>query len=295
MQHSKITDYQQAAFHGGCIVGHTVKAVCALARTKGGRIAFVVIIGVILLLCAGCNHTPRPVTAPPVSSAPVIASQEGKDTAILSEAAQIDAIAPDAKPHTDAQRAAVAAAPAADVAKLSKEYEAAIAGLNKTIDGLKDTVAKQTKEIADIKDAEQIKQVSTLRWIGLGALAVAGLLAWAQQVRFAAVSALVGIVSLGLAQLISQPWFMPAVGIASGVALIALGWAAWHAYQKGTLARNIEVESTRLKSALTTIVPAVDSAIESLDDATKTVVKNALSRAMDADHKKLVKEIRAAI
>jgi hypothetical protein len=39
----------------------------------------------------------------------------------------------------------------------------------------------------------------------------------------------------------------------------------------------------------------VDSAIESLDDAAKTVVKNALSRSMDADHKRLIKEIRAKL
>ena len=283
-----MTDYEQAAFHGGCIVAHTVKAVAALARTKGGRIAFVAVLGVILLLCAGCNHTTRQAYAPPVASAPVIASQEGKDSAILNEAAKIDAIAPQAKPHTDAQRAAVAVAPAADVAKFINGYEAKIKELT-------DRIADLGKTIENLKDAEQKKQVATLRWFGLGALAIAGLLAWAQQVRFAAVGALVGIVSLGLAQIISQPWFMPTVGIASAVALIALGWAAWHAYKKGTLARNVESEASRLNAALTTIVPAVDSAIESLDDAAKTVIKNALSRSMDADHKRLIKEIRAKL
>ena len=225
---------------------------------------------------------------PAVESAPILASQEGKDTTVISEAAKIDAIAPAAKPHTDAQRAAVAAAPAADVAKLVNGYEAKIKELT-------DRISDLSKTIENLKDAEQKKQVATLRWFGLGALAIAGLLAWAQQVRFAAVGALVGLVSLGLAQLISQPWFMPAVAIASGVALLALGWAAWHAYEKGTLARKIELESSRLKNALTTIVPAVDSAIDSLDDAAKTVVKNALSRSMDADHKRLIKEIRARL
>jgi hypothetical protein len=241
----------------------------------------------VLLLSVGCQHAPAAVT-PPVASAPIIASQEGKDAAVLSEAAKIDAVAPAAKPHTDAQRAAVAAAPAADVAKLAKEYDA------KTKEQA-EHIGKLTDMITDLKDAEQIKQVATLRWIGLGLLLVAGLLAWAQQIRFAAVAGLVGIASLGLAQLISQPWFMPAVGIATGVAFIALGWAAWHDYQKGTLARKVEQESTRLKDALTTIVPAVDEAIASLDSATQTVVKTALSRAMDSDHKQLVKEIRAKL
>jgi ribosomal protein S20 len=50
-----------------------------------------------------------------------------------------------------------------------------------------------------------------------------------------------------------------------------------------------------MKSALTTIVPAVDSALAALDSAAQSVVKSALSRAMDRDHKALVKEIKAAL
>ena len=282
-----LSDYEQAGFHAGCAVAHTWKTITALARTNIGRVAFAVILVSLLFVSSGCNHAPRPVL-PTVESAPILASQEGKDVTIVSEAAKIDAIAPAAKPHTDAQRAAVAAAPAADVAKLVSGYDAKIKELT-------DRISDLSKTIENLKDAEQKKQVATLRWFGIGALAIAGLLAWAQQVRFAAVGALVGMVSLGLAQIISQPWFMPTVGVASAVALIALGWAAWHAYKKGTLARNVESEASRLNAALTTIVPAVDSAIESLDDAAKTVIKNALSRSMDADHKRLIKEIRAKL
>ena len=281
-----LSDYEQASFHLGCVVGHIWKVLVALYRTKCGRAVFAVILLAVLFALNGCNTARKP--SPAIEPAPILASQEGKDTTIVSEAAKIDAIAPAAKPHTDAQRAAVAAAPAADVAKLVNGYEAKVKELTDQIVGL-------NKMIENLKDAEQKKQVATLRWFGLGALAIAGLLAWAQQVRFAAVGALVGIVSLGLAQIISQPWFMPTVGIASAVALIALGWAAWHAYKKGTLARNVESEASRLNAALTTIVPAVDSAIESLDDAAKTVIKNALSRSMDADHKRLIKEIRAKL
>jgi membrane protein implicated in regulation of membrane protease activity len=245
-------------------------------------------LAIILCLFAlvGCHGVPAKV--PPVVSAPVIASQEGKDTAILSEAAQIDAIAPAAKPHTDAQRAAVAAAPAADVARLAKAFDSQIADL------LRDNTEKD-KQIADMKDAELKKQTAWLRWIGLGAIAVAGLLAWSRQLQFAAVSALVGLTALGLAQLISQPWFMPAVSIASGLALAAVGFIGYRKYQKDTLARSIAVDAERMKGALTTIVPAIDSALASLDSAAQTVVKSALSRAMDSDHKTLVKEIKAAI
>jgi len=118
-----LSDYEQAGFHAGCAVAHTWKTITALARTNIGRVAFAVILVLLLFVSSGCNHTPRPIQ-PTVESAPILASQTGKDVTIISEAAKIDAIAPAAKPHTDAQRAAVAAAPAADVAKLSKDYEA---------------------------------------------------------------------------------------------------------------------------------------------------------------------------
>lgn len=238
-----------------------------------------------LLAVAGCS-TPR-TARPAVVSAPVVTSQEGKDRTVLSEAAKIEVMAPQTKPHTDAQRLAVAAAPAADVSRLVIAYEAQIKDLN-------DRVAGFSKTIENLKDVELKRQVAWLRWFGFGAFAVAGLLVWARQFEFSATAALAGIASLGLAQLISQPWFMPAVGIAAGLAFVAVGYIAYRKYQKDTLARSIAVDAERMKSALTTIVPAVDSALAALDSAAQSVVKSALSRAMDSDHKALVKEIKAS-
>jgi hypothetical protein len=114
-----------------------------------------------LLCLVGCRTAPA-VARQPVLSAPVVASQEGKDRAILSEAAQIEAIAPEAKPHTDAQRAAVAAAPAADVGKLAKAFESQIADL------VRDN-AKLTKERDEARN-------QTDRTIIIGGYAVAALL-----------------------------------------------------------------------------------------------------------------------
>jgi hypothetical protein len=239
-----------------------------------------------LLALTGCSSAR--VIRPAVVSAPVILSQGTKDSTILREADSIDDLTPAAKPHTDAQRAAVAAAPAADVATLVKSFESQIADL------VRDNAAKD-KQINDLKDAELKKQTAWLRWFGFGALAVAGLLAWARQFEFSATAALVGAASLGLAQLISQPWFMPAVSITAGLALLTVGFIGYKKYQKDTLARSIAADADRMKSALVTIVPAVDSALAALDSAGQTVVKSALSRAMDRDHKALVKEIKAAL
>ena len=83
---------------------------------------------------------------------------------MVSEAAQIDALAPQAKPHTDAQRAAVAAAPASQVKTILKEKDAMIA------DGTKES-AKLRQDLAKAED----KFSATLRWIltGGGALIMA--------------------------------------------------------------------------------------------------------------------------
>jgi len=88
---------------------------------------------------------------------------------------------------------------------------------------------------------------------------------------------------------------MPAVSITAGLALLTVGFIGYKKYQKDTLARSIAADADRMKSALTTIVPAVDKALAALDSAGQTVVKSALSRAMDKDHKALVKEIKASL
>jgi len=118
-----------------------------------------------LLALTGCSTSRAPALRPAVVSAPVVASQEGKDRTVLSEAAQIDAIAPAAKPHTDAQRAAVAAAPAADVSRLVKALEAEAAQLLKEI-------ATLTKERDEARN--QTDRTIILGGYALAALLVAG-------------------------------------------------------------------------------------------------------------------------
>jgi predicted small lipoprotein YifL len=159
-----------------------------------------VISALCLLALTGCGTAP--VAYPPVESAPVVASQEGKDRAIVSEAAKIDAIAPAAKQHTDAQRAAVASAPAADVTRLVKALEAESSQLRKE-------AATLTKERDEARN-------QTDRTIIIGGYSLAALL-----------------VSAGVATffLMAQLAFL---GPKIGVALIAAGgsvFAMLQAYQ----------------------------------------------------------------
>jgi hypothetical protein len=118
-----------------------------------------------LLALTGCSTARAPALRPAVVSAPIVASQEGKDRTVLSEAAQIDNLAPAAKPHTDAQRAAVAAAPAADVSRLIKALEAEAAQLLKEIA----TLTKERDEARNETDRTII-----IGGYALAALVVAG-------------------------------------------------------------------------------------------------------------------------
>jgi len=282
----KISPLHQAALHFGC-------GFVALWRSDFVRVVAMsaVIVGMVwfFLMATGCKAVPVPTSRPPVNSAPVIAGQLGKDATIIEEAAKIDAIAPEAKPHTDAQRAAVAANPAQDVAKLVAEFE------KRETDAAKETaaiIAGLRKEVEDLKSAEQRKQVATCRWIGFGLLGVALLLGYARQMQFAAVAGGIGMLSLGLAQLLAQPWFTVALNCAIGVAIIGLIAAAVHAYRKGDLAQKTAHEAEKLKGTLSVMVPALDGALKDIDAASQSVIRSTLSRLMDREHKDLIKQVR---
>lgn len=110
----------------------------------------------------GCSRTKSRPSLPPPASTAIIDGQKGKDRVIVEEAAKIDAIAPEAKPHTDAQRAAVASAPAVDVERLNAQWEAVL----KDRDAL---VAHLTKERDEARNA-------TDKAVRIGGYALAGIL-----------------------------------------------------------------------------------------------------------------------
>ena len=250
------------------------------------------ILSVILL--TGCAHSAAPVAKAPVTAtAPVVDGQEKKDAAVLAATVSIDTAvegtpaAPVVNAATESQRIAVATAPASQVKAVLIERDL-------TIKTQAATITKLTDENADLLDAEMKTQAKTLRIIGLGAWAVAGLLAYARQIPLGAASALTGLICFGLAQLISQPWFMPAVGALTVIALVAFGIAAWHAYKKGTLAAEAEAEAARVKATLVRVVPAIDGVLKTLDEAGKKTVLAALGRRMDLDQEAVIHEARAA-
>jgi hypothetical protein len=156
----EIGNLRQAALHFGCGFIALWRFVVELWHSAFVRdfVRTVAMSAVILgmlwffLMATGCQKAivkPR-IVRPPVVSAPVVAGQMGKDATVLDEAAKIDAIAPEVKEHTDAQRAAVAANPAQDVAKLVAEFEARIKEIEKDGDERAKAdaaiIAQRTKE-----------------------------------------------------------------------------------------------------------------------------------------------------
>lgn len=253
---------------------------------------------------------PKPVVVPPPNAAPVVAGQQKKDDQVLGAAGKIDDIvagSPTAEPvqeQTDAIRAAVAANPAADVAAVVASFGVVIQSYSKAIAVYDDRTAAADKRAAvaearvkALEDAELKAQAKTLRFAGLAALLVAGLLGYARQLPLAAAAALGGLVCLGLAQLVSQPWFMPAVAVAVAVVLVAVGIAAFHAYRKGDLAKKTQNEAARLKSTLARIIPTLDAAYDGAEADVREVldktVFSSLSRVMNTDDKATVHELRA--
>lgn len=257
---------------------------------------------------APTGHSKRPAPTAPTGdeSGALVTGHKAKDKAVVGAADDIDEEvegtpqAPAVKAKTDEIRGAVAAAPAEQIAEILARFDKALGGWEALVRDRDEKIAAQQKRIAALEDAELRAQVRTIRWVG-AALIVAGVLVGylAREIPFALALGAAGFLALGVAQLWaylgSQPWFLPAVGGVVILGLAGFGWAAWHAYKKGDLAKKTAREAMRLKETLAVMVPAIDEAKQALDGAAQDTLLSTLSRLMDSDHKKVVKEIRAAV
>lgn len=261
----------------------------------------------VFALLAGCPKVPaparRPVDIP--ASAPVVAGQLGKDEAVVRSAGEIDRVverdapqvADPVKQQTDAIRAAVSANPASDVKALAAQFEDALRLLREQLAAADKRVAQLAAQVESLHNAEQKAQASDLRKVAFGLLALAGLLGWARQPMWAAASALGALLCFGVAQIISQPWFMPACAVAVALGLGAFGWAAVHAYRKHELAAKVEKEAAKFKDALSRVVPALDSALDEVGAAgaeIKEKLRSAMTGSNGAAAKATIHEVRAS-
>jgi hypothetical protein len=252
------------------------------------RMAF---LSVILLALAGCQTgNKQPVPSAP-SPTPVISGHQEREAVQFKAAEAIDvtvkgtSVETPVKAETAKIVKANQSAPASGIETLVKAYEA-------TIDGQSKEIEKLSKQVEALKDAEMKTQARTLRWFGLGAIAIAALLGYARQIQFAAIAGLVGLGSLGLAQLVTQPWFMPAVTGVCAIILVAVGVVIYRSLKQGTLASKAADEAQQIKEALAVIIPVLDDAKSKLGDAFKSNVLDELSKRMDWSEKQVIKSIR---
>lgn len=250
------------------------------------------LISFLALVClSGCNTHRKESPKTVIASAPVIASQHERERVQDQAVQTIDAtvagtqVEQPVKVETAKIVKANADAPASQVDSMVKAYEATIKAYVAEIEKLKE-------QVEAAKNAELRTQARTLRWFGLGALAIAALLGYARQIQFAAISGLVGLGSLGLAQLVTQPWFMPAVTAVSAIILVAVGVVIYRSLKQGTLTSKAQHEAQQIKEALAVIVPVLDEAKSKLGEAFTTHVLDPLSKGMDYDEKQVIKKIR---
>jgi len=270
---------------------------------------------VVAFAVAGCAAVPvvPSVKVPPPDAGPVVSGQATKDAAVVDWSQKIDAavdkwlaLQPSElggyiKQATAAQRAAIAANPAVDVAKLAAAYEA-------SLKSYKEGAASDAKTIGALQKANaalQAKETTTQQWIcrGIGffcilAGVVAGYLGGMAGAPKAALFGLAGLGFLGLAQILGAWWFLPALGIACLLVVIAVTlWIVKHR-QDANFNAEVQAKADLAQATLGKLVPAIDATYESIieggDKAGKEILERIFAAAkMEPREKAQVHQVRA--
>lgn len=300
----------------------------ARARALRGMVTVGIVTLMVLWLLAalGCQSGPRaaaPAARAPIASAPVVKAQQAKDDTVKAAAERIEAnntAAPDSpqKPLIAEDAAvvvaAVAAAPAADVAKIVAEYEARLkadasdlSAARKVGEEKDKAIAARDQTIADLKNETLRRTAWTIVLVSLGIIGVSVVAIVLSPNKLSALmsagpAALVGVLGLGLAQIVAQPWFKWACG---GVAIVATAAGIWwmiRQHQKGSLDRALAEKAALAESTLGKLVPAIDDTIKHARSTAETegerLLKDLLGKLsgkMDGKEKALIHSVRASI
>ena len=160
-------------------------------------------------------------------------------------------------------------------------------------------IDKLKKELTDQVRKKQVWFLSiggilliALFGVGLGFGGVAGAkISWPLGV--------IGLLFLGLAQIVSQPWFMWACLVVTLIGLSLLAWWIWSHYQLGNLKQSLDQKSTQMKGALGDVIPVLDNAYNNADQMTKDfldkIIFDKLAAKMDSSTKGVIHQVRADI
>jgi hypothetical protein len=298
---------------------------CAL---RGMAVTAMVTVMVLwVLFVTGCaTGAAKPKATPAratVNPAPAIKAQEKKDETVVAAAVRIEdanAAAPDS-PQKEliaeevvVVKEAIAAAPAADVAKLVADYAAnakadaaELTTARKAGEEKDRIIAAKEKEITDLKNETLRRTAWTIVLVSLGIIGISAVAIALSPNKLSALmsagpAALVGVLGLGLAQIVAQPWFKWACG---GVLLVATAAGIWwmvRQHQKGQLDKALLEKAALAEGTLGKLVPAIDDTIKHARTAAQNegeALLNSLiaklSGKMDAKEKALIHKVRATI
>ncbi len=235
------------------------------------------------LVASGKADEARSAYASATSAARALADELAKAKAATASA---EATAAAAKQHEREAVASYQATIAADAAATAKQ--------------IADLKAAHKEELARQNEAVLHDQVRWLNWAAAGCLAIFLLGIGFGQIAGAKIVWPFGLIAamlLGLAQIISQWWFVWAAGSALAVAAVAVGWWVWSHYRAGTLAADSKKKAEQLGDVTKALVPVLDKAYSSASDPLKALldekVFGPLNSLMDSATKATVHAIRA--
>jgi len=249
----------------------------------------------LLTLGSGCTLSPAARQPHPIPDAgAVVQRQATKDAVVISASERIDTVvstselAQPVREHTETIRAAVASAPAAEVATLSAQYTKIFEKQAADISRLEDKLAREAAR-ARVAYQRWLRTAAAGLFLAFGVSLIFG--------RAAAVArtwpiAALGIGALVLAEVIGSIWFQ--IG---SLILTALG-AAYGVYwvidrhRQGRLKAAVEKRAQLLRE----VVPVLDEAYEGANEELRRFLdRNIFKRLSDAftsEDKATIHEIR---
>lgn len=166
-----------------------------------------------------------------------------------------------------------------------------------TIKVLEASVVKLQEYIKKLEDSIKNNQVIWFNSIGAGCILLALLAGWLKQPQWAILLLVVGLVCLGVAQIVGLYWFKWAVMGAGFIGFFMLVGTLAYSYYKHQQQMSVDKEATDYYDVLIKLIPVFDKAYKNADvDTRKWLDSNLVEiwgRAYNEKDKAMIHTIRA--